>query len=381
MIVKYTRSQLETLSKPKLVEIILQQQDSLIQLEKSLTQLKARVQQLEGQRHKDSHNSHIPSSRSKPLLIKNLRTPSSRPSGGQPGHPGHTLQMVDQPTATVTYPVTRCQHCGRDLSQVPAQSYERRQVFDLPPLTLQVSEYRAEKKLCPCGQMSWAHFPEAVPTPVQYGPHLQTLISVLLNQGYLSLQRVSETLEYLTGYPVSEATINSIQEKLYHQLAGFEARSQQCLIHSPLFHNDETGVSVEGQRRWAHVTSTKELTHYAIDPKRGREALERIGIWPHFQGQTLHDHWAAYFSYPQCRHRCCNIHHLRELTFLAEEEQAAWAASLKAHLLYGKALVEQAQKAGCDHLAWEVIQDATGRLWKKLWSRCRPRSRPVGVAE
>lgn len=273
MTTKYTRSQLQTLSKEQLIDIILQQQDTISRLEHTILLMEERLHKLESQIHKDSHNSHIPPSQSRPLLIKNLRQPTGKPSGGQPGHPGHTLAMVDNPTRTITYRVTRCQYCDQDLSKTPVISYERRQVFDLPPLTLEVTEYRIEKKLCVCGHLNMADFPTSAPAPVQYGLNIQTLISTLATHGYLSLKRIGETLEYLTGYPVSDATICAIQNQLYQNLTGFEARSKQQLIQSPVIHNDETGVSVAGEREWAHVTSTAQLTYYAIDPQRGKEAL------------------------------------------------------------------------------------------------------------
>ena len=108
MIVRHTRSQLQALPKEKLIEIILKLQDSLANLD-------ARIQRLEGQRHKDSHNSHIPSSQSS-QPGKNSQEPSGKEPGGQPGHPGSTLKLVDHPHHTLTCQVTRCRRCGQDLS-------------------------------------------------------------------------------------------------------------------------------------------------------------------------------------------------------------------------------------------------------------------------
>ena len=382
---KYTSSDLQALPKRKLIEIILKQQDTIIKLENTINRLKNTItflenvlnrqesaitrleeciQQLEGQIHKDSHNSHIPPSQSH-VPIKNLREKSGKNPGGQIGHPGQTLEMVDNPTYTITHRVTHCERCGKDLANTPVAAYERRQVFDIPPIILEVTEHRIEKKLCSCGHITMARFPEAVNAPVQYGIQTQTLISTLATQGYLSQERVSECMEYLIGYRVNEATICSIQEKLHDNLAGFEKKSKQHLSQSEVIHNDESGISVEGEQQWAHVTSSEEITHYAIDAKRGKEATDRIGILPQFHGITVHDHWKPYFRYDQCQHALCNVHHLRELIYFIEEEKASWAQSFKEHLLAGKAAVEKAKQKGQNHLEREFLQ-AYSRRYREI---------------
>jgi transposase IS66 family protein len=66
------------------------------------------------------------------------------------------------------------------------------------------------------------------------------------------------------------------------------------------------------------VASTSRLTHYAVHPKRGTEATTAIGILPTYQGVSVHDGWKPYRAQTSCRHALCNIHHLRELTFLRD---------------------------------------------------------------
>ena len=115
--------------------------------------LRERVQTLEEQVAKDSHNSHKPPSTdglAKPKP-KSLRPKSERFSGGQPGHPGHTLPMSGHPDRTLRHAVERCAACGRNLGRQAPDRVERRQVFDLPEPKLEVTEHQAEVKTCPCG--------------------------------------------------------------------------------------------------------------------------------------------------------------------------------------------------------------------------------------
>ncbi len=68
-------------------------------------------------------------------------------------------------------------------------------------------------------------------------------------------------------------------------LAPVEQHIKEALLQAPVLHHDETGVRRAGKLAWAHVTSTARLTHYAIHAKRGREALEAIGILPNYRGR------------------------------------------------------------------------------------------------
>ena len=135
----FSREELLTISRSHpeaLVEIILALQERLEQLEK-------RVKELEAQVAKNSRNSNQPPSSdglSKPSP-KSLRTPSGRKPGGQPGHPGQTLQRVKNPDHIRIHKIEVCPQChGRGLSQEPVLDYESRQVFDLPGVPIRISK-------------------------------------------------------------------------------------------------------------------------------------------------------------------------------------------------------------------------------------------------
>jgi hypothetical protein len=111
-----------------------------------------------------------------------------------------------------------------------------------------------------------------------------------------------------------------------------------------------------------HVSKTEHLTHYAVHRKRGKEALDAIGILKDFQGVSVHDGWRSYWQYV-CQHGLCNVHHLRELTFLEEERQQAWAAEMKELLLDSKAAVAQARAEG--RWRWPTGKPAMAPCWPK----------------
>jgi transposase len=317
------------------------------QQELLIAQLQQQVQALQEREGKDSHNSHLPPSSDRFVRQpRSLRKKSEKKRGGQPGHEGTTLQWQACPDEVVVHAVTKCATCQQDLCVVPALQIERRQVIDVPTPRLWVAEHQAEQKQCPaCQQITVAAFPAEVAAPLQYGPRLGAIAVYLVQQQLLPWARACEILADLLGAPLSQGTLASLLERCVQTLQQVEEQIKQALTTVEVLHQDETGLYVDGQRQWLHVSCTEQLTHYAVHPKRGQEALEAIDILPRFAGTSVHDGWRAYFHYA-CRHALCVVHLLRELTYLAEEQGLAWAADLIALLLDMKAATQQARAQG-----------------------------------
>ena len=210
-------------------------------------------------------------------------------------------------------------------------------MVDVPAVRLIVQEHQAECKRCPrCHQLSCAPFPSAVRAPLQYGPRVGAMAVYRVEQQLLPWGRACEVLADLLGTSMSEGTLCSLIEHCAQNLAPVEEQIKAALRAAPVLHQDETGLYVKGTRHWLHMSSTAHLTHYAVHAKRGRAALESIGILPQFKGTSVHDGWRSYFLYEDCCHALCNVHHLRELVFIHEVYQQQWAADLSKLLLLMK---------------------------------------------
>lgn len=223
---------------------------------------------------------------------------------------------------------------------------ERRQVHDLPPLRVLVTEHRGYTCRCPvCHSATRAAFADGVDAPAQYGPQWQALSVYLTCYQLLPFARRARVLHDLLGVSLSPGTLSLVQQQCAARLEPVEERIKAALTASGLAHFDETGARIGGHRHWLHVTATPRLTYYAVHEKRGRAATDAIGILPAFRGTAVHDGWASYLAYG-CRHALCNAHHLRELTFLAEQGGLLWAQAMKRLLLGIKVAVDQAKEQG-----------------------------------
>jgi transposase len=76
---------------------------------------------------------------------------------------------------------------------------------------------------------------------------------------------------------------------------------------------DETGINIAGKTNWVHTSVTNEVTYMTPHSKRGRIAIDYIGIIKELDGVLVHDCWSPYFAYENVKHALCNGHIVREL--------------------------------------------------------------------
>ena len=308
----------------------------LIELNKKL---ETRIIYLEGQLAKNSSNSSKPPSSNGFKKTKSLRKPTGKKPGGQKGHKAGNLAPVQKPDIIERHKVCFCKQCGKSLSNQPATGYDTRQVFDLPPQKIIITEHSAETKQCSCGCYNTASFPEGVTQKVQYGPHITAQI-VLMNTGhFIPVQRTQEYFKDLCGHIISTGTIINMLTRASQGLEHFEKGIKKALINSSVLNGDEPAIQVGKKLHWVHSLSTSKMVLYNIHQKRGRKAMDEFGVLPYFNGVLVHDFWKAYFFYTFL-HAMCNAHILRELKFEEEERKQSWAKKMALLLISMKKKVE-----------------------------------------
>jgi transposase len=310
-----------------------------------IEKLESRVTELERQLSKNSQNSSKPPSGDGfGKKTKSLRSKSDRKTGGQPEHPGFTLEYSSKVDVVVHHKVEHCQACGSSLEEQPLQDTLVRQVFDIPPIVLRVTEHQAEVKCCPCCNLkNQANFPPEVNSPVQYGSRLKGIIVYLMDAQLLPSQRTCEVLSDILGVSLSEGTLYNIRTQCFENLAPITNSIQSSIAASDVVHFDETGLRVNGKLCWLHVACTDGLTYYFVHSKRGQTAMDEMGVLTQFEGKAIHDGWKSYESY-SCEHFLCNAHHLRELKFIWEQYQQPWAFQMSLLLCSIKCQVDIARE-------------------------------------
>jgi transposase len=324
--------------------------------------LQERIEALEEKNKKDSHNSSKPPSSdgvSKRFFRK--RSSSGKKPGGQPGHEGTTLNMVKNPDHVVVHKVKKCRCCGRSLKDEKVRRFERRQVFDIPPIAVEVSEHRAEQKRCShCGELNVAEFPEGIGHKTQYGKMLQAFAVYLKNYGLLSYERTAEALSDLFAIPISAGTLAGIDRRCAARLHGVVEQIRKRLMNAKVAHFDETGLSVKGELYWLHGAGTPRFTYYYPHKNRGTAAADEIGILPGLRGTAVHDNWKPYMKYG-CAHSLCNAHHIRELIGVYEQGGQPWAQQMIGLLIEGKEAVQRAKQEGKKALGRTQLQEYRNR--------------------
>jgi len=275
---RFSRQQLEQLDKETLIKLVLLMQDQI-------DELSQRVKKLEDQVAKQSRNSSKPPSSdglSKPKT-RSLRRSEGRKPGGQEGHQGHTLEMVAEPDHTEVHSLGHCPACATDLSVVPASEHMRRQVFDIPPVQIEVTEHQAEIKHCPgCRRQVGAEFPNDVTQPVQYGSRIKAQASYLNSYQLIPIARTCELLEDFYGHAPTWSFVSTANQAVERGIAPALAEIQRQLLQAKVVNFDETGLRAVGQLYWLHSASTDLLTWFGLHLKRGQEAMRDLGILPLF---------------------------------------------------------------------------------------------------
>ena len=333
-------------------------------------QLAARVGQLERLAARDSSTSSRPPSSDNPYEKKSrdrsLRERGKRRPGKQPGDPGSTMNLVDDPDETIPCPPLACRGCGADLAGAPVTAQRRHQVTDIAPAPApKTTEYLAQAKVCAgCGTTSTGELPGHVRARASYGPETCAQAANLVSGHYIPVYRSTLLLCQLAGISVSSGWMAGIRGKAAAlvEACGFMEHIRALLQSAPAVHADETPARAAGGTRYVHLACTRYLTHLHTGD-RSADAIDAGQVLPGYAGVIVRDGYIGYAHLTSALHAWCGVHLLRELKGLYDFEPArqAWASQMAGLLIEARDAAAAARHAGGTALDAAILDDLLTR--------------------
>jgi len=340
------------------------------ELTAQIERLAARVEQLERQARKDSSTSSRPPSSDSPYKKKgsdrSLRERGKRRPGKQPGEPGMTMRLVDDPDETIQCPPAVCRGCGAGLAGAPVTARRRHQVTDIEPAPgPKVTEYVAQARECAgCGTLTEGELPAHVRARASYGPETCAQAASLVSGHHIPICRATLLLCQLAGIAVSTGWMAGIRGKAAGlvEASGFTGRVRELLKAAPAVHADETPARAAGGTRYVHLACTRYLTCLHTG-NRSAEAIDAGGVLPGYEGVIVRDGYAGYGHLTSALHAWCAVHLLRDLKGLYDFEPARqdWAAQLASLLIEARDAAAAARQAGQSALDTAILDDLVSR--------------------
>jgi transposase len=304
--------------------------------------LEGRVAELERRLNRSSRNSSLPPSQDPPSAPPRARGKGSgRTRGGQQGHEGWYRRLLppEQVDEIVEHWPDRCRSCARvfgERERVDAAELSRRQVAELPPIAVRVTEHRLHRLCCPaCSTVTTAEPPAA--SRWAFGPRLQAAVATLAVRNRVSRRDTTELARELFGVELATGTVDAIIQRAGDALAGPYTELEQRIKIAASVNIDETGWKTAGSSRtlWGALTSRTAVFRIAA----GRHAFEaKTLLGERFAGIVCSDRWRGYDYLDPNQRQLCWAHLLRDFTShsegLSEQHDFGCAGVVIAHELF-----------------------------------------------
>jgi transposase len=302
-------------------------------LVKRVEELEDEVRQLKQQ--KNSNNSSLPPSKdeNRPAKNQSLRFKSGKSTGGQKGHKGKTLEMVNNPDKIIHHLPYQCEHCGKDLAGIQEVLQGTRQVVDIPPIHPTYTEHQVHSKQCICGHVNQGVFPTGVNNHIQYGPNVESLVAYLNVGQYLPYGRIQSMFHKLFNIPLSQGSIYNMLDKFSRRITPMYEQIRKEIEQSDIVGGDETGVKVNGNKWWFWTWQNTRNTFIVASDNRAYQTIEQhfpSGFW---KAHLVSDCYSAHLKTPALAHQLCTSHLMRDLNYLIELTQSPKAVRMKLLLM------------------------------------------------
>src|SRR5215212_875312 len=358
-------------------------------LEGELATAQARIADLEaelarrGGPPKTPQNSSTPPSKG----FSRARPPGEGAKHGPPfGHLG-TSRHRAEPAWVVLCQPPHCGACGQALAVAAQERVGVSQVVELPPVQPVVLEAWRYAATCPaCGATTTAEYPAGFEPTRVFGPHLEALWTYLHEQHHVSYARLAALGRDLWQLAVSQGALANALGRVATRLRPQSEAIREQVRASPVIGSDETSARVQGRTHWQLVFQATTASYHVIVPRRNGAVVHDF-LGDATPTTWVSDLWKPQLGAPAERHQVCLAHQLRDLQYVVDREQSAWAqdcqellrlAVHRAHQRDAGTLRGAAYTAAvaaierrCDALLATPVQGAeASRLWARLREHC-----------
>jgi transposase len=297
----------------------------ILELAAKVEQHDDRLRRLEEQARQDSRTSSKPPSSDPPKTraqrraearakAKEFMREGKRTAGGQPGHrgAGRELTPEDQVDEIVDHFPDACGGCGHRFAEeqrTPGGRFGRHQVFELPPISVIVTEHRTHQLRCRhCRTRTSAGLPERIGA---FGPRLQAAVVTLTARHRVSRRGIAELASDLFGVAVCTGAVDAICQRVSDALAGPHLHLQDWVLDQGAVHVDETGWRTSGEGRALWTATTPEATFLQIAEHCNREQFNAL-IGTTYHGIVVSDRWNGYSHLDPTQRQVCWSHLQRD---------------------------------------------------------------------
>jgi transposase len=299
--------------------------------------LKAEINELKERLGRNSSNSSKPPSSDPPTY--KAKPPSESQGckrGGQPGHQGSSRKLIpmEEVNHLVELRPANCLGCGHRLRGDDPHP-ERHQVAEVPPVKIEVTEYRRHSLRCrACGSMTQAEWPLEMPRGA-FGPRAQAITAYLTGRLGASHRDVVEAMKVLYGLEMSTGSVTTLQRQVSEALAVVVDAASHFVRQQKSQYVDETSWRQSRQLKWLWVNATAEVTAFKILEGRSQTNAKQV-INESAKGVVTTDrHW-SYNWLSLRRRQICWAHLARD--FQAMVERSGESVRL------GQALLKQVKR-------------------------------------
>ena len=309
--------------------------------------LKAEIAELRERLSQNSSNSSRPPSTDPPSYKpKPPREPRGRKRGGQPGHQGHSRQLVppEEVSHVIDLKPQRCTRCGQRLHGADPQA-ERHQVSEVPPVRVAVTEYRRHSLCCSaCGAVTQANWPAGV-ARTSFGPRAQAIVGYLTGRLSASHRDVAEAMAVLYGLRVSTGGVSAIQRQVSAALTAPVDEARRFVCQQKAQYVDETSWRETGRMKWLWVNATADVTAFHLLDGRSADDARQV-IDQSAKGVVTTDRYWSYNWLASRRRQVCWAHLARDFQAMVERGGESGQT--------GEALLKQARRL---FTLWHKVRD------------------------